>query len=1715
MASSRDMDDKDPSVRYRPLNFQQDMKLDVSKLRLASVSPSAKPSNEDSQTKQEDENSQVQNSEVLEKAFLDYLSPTIDTPEVFESHLISAATAHSSPESSGKESKKNKSAALEIDLEGNVKYLSKSWETFVGTPVRKIVKKNISKFIIGNEDDQSVFKRATEIMKLDDTSYKVRFIVAKNTINVNTHNQNSSDDEFDDDDEEDNSKSGSSTSQEDYDSNDVTINNTMEEGFNANSTGINLMPSTESSKSFVLSTSAEQIFSISSNAEMIGEVTRNSPAQSEASSKFFSDDYIELEGQGILIHDFQTQQPTHSMWLLRPYVEHELLVELPSSLIDILGFGSELFVNYLQTISFETQSQAANSSTTSLTFIPSAISDNPDPDFKVPDPIAVLCNICEAKVPDWWLERHSELCYLDSKAESDLQIVHDNIAEHKLVISSIVKGEILEYKDFKLPPIPAPSVSKGVSDTNGLRFPLRTLHTLATLCDEAFNLDPVDFEEENQADLENEISHMMEWQIPKSNDKAINALIDATELLANQKADAILRVINTHKLHDRLKKEVDSLVMGVIRETLDAIKDRTNLASQHSRKNSEIILDHNKSTDSINFMTPSLNNSSDFIYHYMEREASNKNYLNDSPNRSSPLRQDSLNDRQPSRSSIDSKRFFLNDLQDSQNHNGLANMSHSSSVNNSLKDISLLEPVTAATASSSSSLLSNVIPMSHSNSHNNSNSNDSSDLGLRKKSKDIFQPIPTSSTNVSISIHGSPRRPYSPQQIPPHIINSPLTSIQRNNRSQSNLGGDSRPNTANSSPLLLGLGDSNSLSNVFSDYNMNTKYDLPKPPLSPLLVSSFSINKPVSTQPSIKDYEIIKPISKGAFGHVYLARKRISGEYVAIKVLKKSDMIAKNQVTNIKSERAIMMAQSDSPYVAKLFSTFQTKSYLFLVMEYLIGGDCASLLKMLGSLPESWAKRYIAEIVIGVDDLHKRGIIHRDLKPDNFLIDGRGHLKLTDFGLSKMGLVSRQYRHQNLVSTPDTDTFSFLNNSAFSNSPSALMKKGSGSIIPIVHDHKRSVSHTSNASSTDSSNANLNFTDNDYLLNINNNNYNGVRSTSLSYVSYNSPSTTNNNSPTAAWFENLMKLEKSNLGSPRIPEYGSSNTNSPANNSFASALGTNNSNNISASLVKSLHKSNSQASFLIASDSSGNLKNNGNNDSSPVLNPLALDDSRKHFVGTPDYLAPETIKGTNSEASASGSSDWWSLGCILFEFLFGYPPFHASTISQVFENITQGNVDWPDFGSEESFSEICSTEAKDLIIKLLNVDPEKRLGTNGSYEIMTHPFFNNISWDTLWEDEASFIPVVDDPEDTDYFDSRGAEMDINIYEAENDIKKDIKEKNSMINNDCAIESRSNSNTEASTNRGFTDEDDHKLKVLFHKNDNDNCGSNFRDEEHQDGSSEEISISQPLTINSANRMLLSPSNIKKERRRSTRLVNESSEFGSFQYRNLTALEKANRNIINRLKSEHIDYKTSSSSSSSIDSVSATRSRGLSISSNVGSSSKPSNLPAVAKLPSSSGTFNSTKSAIDDEPYVAEQKFKNAYVLLCDPIPIFRYSIKKMLESFGCKVVGVGNGDELIRKVTGRFKYDVIFSVSEKLEKVSVVDVVKLIRNTDNANSLTPIIAITSFYKDTLSFKLFDDIIEKPVTETKIEAILSKYVIIRIDAEAAQETSTVTTNEEISS
>ncbi|XP_059610760.1 microtubule-associated serine/threonine-protein kinase 3 [Phlebotomus argentipes] len=164
-------------------------------------------------------------------------------------------------------------------------------------------------------------------------------------------------------------------------------------------------------------------------------------------------------------------------------------------------------------------------------------------------------------------------------------------------------------------------------------------------------------------------------------------------------------------------------------------------------------------------------------------------------------------------------------------------------------------------------------------------------------------------------------------------------------------------------------------------------------------------NPQINTVPNEQDFEVVKLISNGAYGAVYLVKHKQSRQRFAMKKINKNNLILRNQVEQVFAERDIL-SFADNPFVVSMYCSFETKKHLCLVMEYVEGGDCATMLKSIGPLPSDMARFYFAETVLAVEYLHSYGIVHRDLKPDNLLITALGHIKLTDFGLSKMGLMS-------------------------------------------------------------------------------------------------------------------------------------------------------------------------------------------------------------------------------------------------------------------------------------------------------------------------------------------------------------------------------------------------------------------------------------------------------------------------------------------------------------------------------------------------------------------------------------------------------------------------------------------------------------------------------------------------------------------------------------
>lgn len=153
------------------------------------------------------------------------------------------------------------------------------------------------------------------------------------------------------------------------------------------------------------------------------------------------------------------------------------------------------------------------------------------------------------------------------------------------------------------------------------------------------------------------------------------------------------------------------------------------------------------------------------------------------------------------------------------------------------------------------------------------------------------------------------------------------------------------------------------------------------------------------TKLRVDQFHIIAQVGQGGYGQVFLARKKDTNEVCALKKMRKGTLAKMDEVKHVLVERDILTAVK-TPWLVRLLYAFQDPQHVYLAMEFVPGGDFRTLLNNSGVLKEEHARFYAAEMIAGINELHKLGYIHRDLKPENFLVDGTGHVKLTDFGLA-------------------------------------------------------------------------------------------------------------------------------------------------------------------------------------------------------------------------------------------------------------------------------------------------------------------------------------------------------------------------------------------------------------------------------------------------------------------------------------------------------------------------------------------------------------------------------------------------------------------------------------------------------------------------------------------------------------------------------------------
>jgi len=289
-------------------------------------------------------------------------------------------------------------------------------------------------------------------------------------------------------------------------------------------------------------------------------------------------------------------------------------------------------------------------------------------------------------------------------------------------------------------------------------------------------------------------------------------------------------------------------------------------------------------------------------------------------------------------------------------------------------------------------------------------------------------------------------------------------------------------------------------------------------------VESTLVGKKVSTE----DFEVLNVIGKGSYGKVMQVRKKDSGEIFAMKEMSKEVIVRENLMEHTKAEKSILQ-RINHPFIVALHYAFQTKDRLYLVLDFLCGGELFFHLQSAGKFDVYRAKFYTAQIGHALGHLHSLNIIYRDLKPENAVLDKEGNVCLTDFGLAK--------------------------------------------------------------------------------------------------------------------------------------------TNVQAANA-------------------------------------------------------------QTFCGTPEYLAPEFLLGGGHGKAV----DWWSLGVLLYEMMFGLPPFYSENVDEMYELILRKPLE---------FTDPCSEEAKDLLRKLLDRNPETRLQNVDLFK--AHPFFKDINWDDLYNRRIKppFVPNVD------------------------------------------------------------------------------------------------------------------------------------------------------------------------------------------------------------------------------------------------------------------------------------------------------------------------------------------------------------------------------------
>lgn len=541
--------------------------------------------------------------------------------------------------------------------------------------------------------------------------------------------------------------------------------------------------------------------------------------------------------------------------------------------------------------------------------------------------------------------------------------------------------------------------------------------------------------------------------------------------------------------------------------------------------------------------------------------------------------------------------------------------------------------------------------------------------------------------------------------------------------------------------------------------------------------------------PDIRDFCIVKPITRGAFGKVFLGYKKTNPNVMyAIKVMKKTEMINKNMISQVVNERNAL-AITHSPFCVNLFYSLQSLTSIYLVMEYMVGGDLKSLLSVYGFFDESMAAFYTAEVCLALQYLHSHQIVHRDIKPDNMLLSHQGHVKLTDFGLSRVD-ISREleisdimHRTPNFCTRTPGQLLSLTSHLSFGSangskipSEASVCSTISNDITSILLEKDVNVSKNDTHDSSHLSGVTP-FLSCEALQTSSY--YTCAAGTSVEHLSetlnvtemsqtshvgnYSCPPSPVSHRPSSRGYKSFFARKRKRRSVSLSP--------SPNERVF---VRTGLTGDIEALRLNILSPSRGVL-FSTPVSAEKPIKNTrfalpNDNSVCPITSPIAIEQkdsivgvtplttprtpyrtpksvrrahwsSEQRIFGTPDYLAPELLL----KQGHSFPVDWWALGACFYEFVTGIPPFNDGTVEQVFKNILERNIEWPT--DDEALSE----NTVNAIEQLLTSDPELR--PNAS-QVMAMPVFSNIQWDNLLSTDPPFVPDPHDMTDTAYFQPR-------------------------------------------------------------------------------------------------------------------------------------------------------------------------------------------------------------------------------------------------------------------------------------------------------------------------------------------------------------------------